>query len=85
MIGDRAKRKGSRSPITRGGTFSVGTLLALEQPNKKDPRRDSQNVEYIADSAAHRHNDTKTDGNIVAHIKPTTAISEALAICSRLF
>src|SRR5271166_1786898 len=52
----------SGSPITGGGAFNVGILLAIEQPNKKDSGRDSQNVAYNADGAAHRNDKTKTGG-----------------------
>ena len=72
------------SPITGGGAFSVGILLAIEQPNKKDSGRDSQNVEHITDAAGYSTTTPKPIASIVAHIKPAPAIGEAFTICSRI-
>jgi hypothetical protein len=48
-----------------------------------DARPDGQDVKKTADGAADGDEEAKTDGEVVAHTKPTTAISEALAICAR--
>jgi hypothetical protein len=42
--------------------FSFGPLLAIKHPDKKNARRDSQNIAYSADGAAHWKNKPKTDG-----------------------
>ncbi len=65
-------------------------LLALalyspsSSPTKKDPRRDSQNVEPVADGAAHRHNHAKTDGE---HCRAYQGARNPRGLhhCSRLF
>jgi hypothetical protein len=74
----------SGSPITGAGALSVGILLAIEQPNKKDSGRDSQNVAYSADGAAHGNDKAKTDGEHCRNYQADYHNQRDLHICFRL-
>jgi len=62
--------------------LNSGTLLPFEQSDKKDGRPDGQEVKKATYGAADGTKKPKPTANVVAHTKPTPAISEALTICA---